>query len=223
MPVDYHAWTHRSKEEGGTDPIVVDYPAWIAVFDDLPLGFAYNTAAPAGLQFPYIDWSDNAIASPDAAPASKPFSYTTESGTTKFGKDYAYRPQIMRDGLYVFTLNVVSENVGAAVDYKMKFQLNIGGGDYPGEGTNDNLQKQQDVMTEGFSTAYLYFNTTWIVPYKIAGSPPEDVTVTVTGQRKSAGSDFNITLRNRLWIAYLGPVNKAATSFANSPDPGPLP
>lgn len=212
--IAYHNFTHRPKEQGGTDPI--EYTAWMAVFDDLPLGFAYNTAAPAGLQFPYIDHSDNAI-------TGGYFSYNTESGTTKFGKDYAYIPQIMRDGIYAFTLNVVSENVGAAVDYKMKFQLNIGGGDYPGEGTNDNLQKQQDVLTEGFSTAYLYFNETWIVPYKIAGSPPEDVTVTVTGQRKSAGSDFNITLRNRLWIAYLGPVFKSAASFPNSPDPGPLP
>jgi hypothetical protein len=26
MPVDYHAWTHRPKEEGGTDPIPGQYP-----------------------------------------------------------------------------------------------------------------------------------------------------------------------------------------------------
>jgi hypothetical protein len=34
MPVDYHAWTHLPKEEGGTDPIPGRYPYIFRLMED---------------------------------------------------------------------------------------------------------------------------------------------------------------------------------------------
>lgn len=190
--------------------------AWMAFYDDTYLGQDYDTSTGSiVLEFPYVDWSDNAILDGDG-----PFFYDAVDGNPTFGKDWAYVPWLMLDGLYNFTLAVEAES-GTASDYKFRFNLDVGG-DYPGrKNTDPGLDAQDLVSVNGYSQSSMYFIRSWMIPFKIIGSPPEIVTITAVGTRPTASADFTISLRNRLWITYLGPDNYDAATFPTENDPGP--
>ena len=211
MPVDYHAWTHRPKSQGGTDPIEQADTAWIAVYDDLYLGMSYSSAdGQAAMEFPYIDFSDNALTT-----VGGPFSYDHDGSI--------YTAQIEQEGLYAITVACASESLNAAKDYKFRVGLGVNG-DYPGRNASDvNLWSMENVLNQDFSTGYLYFERTWVLPIKIIGSPPEQIVPLVSVQLATTETaPKSWTLRNRMWITYLGPTNYAATSFINSNDPGAM-
>lgn len=191
--------------------------SWMAVYDDSYLGFPYSTASgQVAMQFPYIDWSDNALSADGG-----PFSYTTESGSA-FGKTYAYILQIETEGIYAITVSCASEDLNATKDYKFRVGVNVGG-DYPGRKSADaDLWSEDNVLNQDFSTGYLRYERTWVLPIKILGSPPEQIVPLIRIQLASAEvGDKSWTLRNRMWVTYLSDDFYAAASFIDSNDPGP--
>lgn len=213
MP-EYHGWTHAPKAQGGTDPIpgaTVSTP-WIAVYDDLPYGQGISTASGfVSLQYPYIDWSDD---------AGGTFTYVrTASG---LGASNNYQPKILADGIYSFTATEACESLGnGGKDFKIAFNLNVSGA-YPGGngGAPEVLRDEQwYANATDFSVAYFYFARTWVLPIKVGSGLTVVPSVSVI-KTSADGSTWSATLRNRLFITYLGPLNHAA-SFSNHNDPYP--
>lgn len=178
---------------------------WIAVYDNLYYGQTINTSSSGvNLQFPYIDWSDD---------ASGIFSYFRSAST--IGASNSYNPTLLRDGVYLFAWDEHADSVGNGT-YAVQYNLPIN--TTPG-GTSDNHWKQY-VAADGFSLSDYREMGSIMLPVDVGSG----VTVVpwITVFRESADADFGITFRNKLWIGYLGPLNNSATfngSHHNDPYP----
>jgi len=206
-PVDYHAWTHAPKSQGGTDPLST-HP-WLAVYDDVYLGQEIPEAVATDLLFPFIDWSDTALKSV--------FAYDTGDGTAAFGKDFYYIPQINVEGVYTITLACEADTVTAASNYRAFFEVDVGG-DYPGRHIGADIRLSAYESVDEAVVGRLAFLRSWTLPIKIVGSPPETITPRVT--LVGGGAGWEIIARSRMWITYLGPTDHTGTGFVDSNDPG---
>lgn len=184
-------------------PFGADIP-WIACYDNLPYGQTINTSASENLEYPYIDWSDN---------AGGIFTYVRSAST--LGASNNYNPKLLVDGLYLFSWDEISENVGSG-EYAVDFHLPIG--NYPG-GTADNRWKRYNNAAI-WSSTYFYEMGSIMLPVDVGTGITVYPWIEVIP--KTGASNFNVTFRNKLWIAYLGPLNNSATfnsSHHNDPYP----
>lgn len=206
---------HHGREHcpGGEDEIpCLGSTPWIAAYDDLPYGQSISTASAGDLlQYPYIDWSDD---------AGGTFSYVRTAST--IGAPNNYQPEILVDGLYAFTAIEVCENLGnAGKDFKIQFNLNVSG-KYPGGNGGAPTALRDEpwyTNTTNFSVAYFYFARTWVLPIK-AGAGFTVVPSVRIIKTSADGATWSITLRNRLFIARLGSLSHDAV-FSNNNDPYP--
>lgn len=202
----HHGWDHAP---GGEDPIPGVQPAWVALYDNFIYGQAItnvNAAGETNLLFPRVELSDNATGI---------LSYTGTADTGGLGSSYDYHASIETSGIYAITLNVVCEDVGG-VKFKVILKPGVQGKE-PG-GTSASLRDQRVYDYTAFATSFFYHVVTWTVPLRI--SSPLEVIPTIQFIKGSAVSDFSVTLQNRQFITYLGPLQREA-GFATGNDPGP--
>jgi len=179
-------------------------PAWMAVYDNLYLGQTINTAdGQVDLEFPYIDWSDN---------SADIFTYTA---TDLGGGNYEYLPKIKRSGIYTFSINLSSES-GANNNIDLELYIYFGS-TWPGKnvGHSANMIGNYD----GFTNPYFYWQFSCTVPVYANNFT---ISPSVVLLRQSADPDFDVTLRNRMWITYHGPLSHSG-AIASHNNPGPPP
>lgn len=91
MPLDYHAWTHAPKEEGGTDPIPFKTP-WAHISTD-DIGYEADGGTTDTVDFYSVFISDS---------GSQYFDYEVEANAGQFGDDRVFL-RIKQGGVYTFS------------------------------------------------------------------------------------------------------------------------
>lgn len=193
-------------------------PVWIAAYDNE--FFGQDIATTSGIvqmQFPYIDWSDN---------AGGIFSYVRTAST--IGATNNYNPTLEVDGVYAFTFWVYLDDP-TANNYSIYYSLDTSTY-YPGRATGRPNITDRIVNTYDFQDAagtarvyaspYLDYYRTIVLPCELVGGPGT-VYPAIQVLKPATAANFTLTFRSRFWITYLGPLDHA-TTVAGSRDPYPV-
>ncbi len=177
-------------------------PAWMAVFDNFYWGQDISTTDGAtNLEYPYCDWSDNAAGIFDWVRAPGTFAPNT------------YNIQLLVDGIYTITSWLVSEDLSVS-NYEIRQHIDTGMG-YPGRGFGSDLTDREIITADfqdaagtarSYSAPYVYLSRSWTLPLQRFFGNPGTVYPYVLLLRPATAPDYSMTLRNRLWIIYHGPL-----------------
>ena len=182
-------------------------PAWMAVFDNFYYGQDISSADGAvNLEYPFVDWSENATGIFDWV-RSDPLPTSSITNT--------YNIQLLVDGIYTFTTWLVSEDLGVD-NYEIRYYIDTGCF-YPGRNPSQSDIVDREIITSDFensagaarsySSPYVYYQRSLTLPCQIPfNNPPTTVYPYVVLLRPATAPDYSMTLRNRLWVTYHGPL-----------------
>lgn len=203
----------RPAPPAGTAPET----AWIAAYDNYFYGQTVNSSASAtNIQFPFIDWSDNAAGI---------FDYVRSAST--IGATNNYNPILVADGIYAFSIYLRASNMGAS-NYEVLYTLDTNTY-YPGRNSpaiyiEDRIYTTADFQdaagtARSYSSPDFDFQRTVILPCETVGGPGT-VYPAIDIVKPGTAANFDFTFDSRFWITYLGPLNHAATvNGSNDPHP----
>jgi hypothetical protein len=213
--VPYHAWTHRSKADGGTDPIEqAGAHDWIAV-----------TTANQGYEGTgsgdQIEWLE--VFQPDA---SVSFDYVMLAAAGQFGDDIFY-PRILESGIYTFTLHIFAAGDFSLTTTDVKVRIGIevldgtivsGADPYPG---------RQGASAYLYDQVYIPKNSSWDSDFQVFRSFTLPLSTTSGNYPLRAGRvslDWDDPIATevfsaRLFIVRHGDTNWPAATFATPTAP----
>lgn len=204
-------WGERQLARRPPIALTSPEPAWMSVFDNVVYGQEINSSdGEVDILFPRIEFSDNSAGI---------LSYQAVADTV-LGSTWDYHPYIDVDGVYAFSWQIIVEDVTANNDYKFITRL-YPAGRYPAYAQP---LKDQTISSGSaiFSDPFLYIDRTLVLPIQVSqDTPPNEVILSATLIKTSAGTLVTVTYSAELWICYLGELS--ATTVTSGDDPGPPP
>lgn len=184
------------------------------MYDNFVYGQELSTAVGfVSVLFPFIKIGD---------PVGDTFSWEAADGSGTLGSDWTYVPHILKDGVYIITMQWWDEGElgGGGNNAELRYNLNLVGGRYPGQVASSTPLKQYFYRDyNGYSTNYDWKTATWTVPLQLT-STYCSVGLTVALLRESAAADFTDLVAHSMWIARIGDLGTTDSVLAND-DPGP--
>jgi hypothetical protein len=113
--IPYHAWTHRAKEDGGTDPLVGTSIPWIAA------NGIYDTGGDPIVTPAWDNLWETVWVEPGA---DSTFEYSTLTNGGYNAAD-SFGLYINRSGIYTFTFQAITSDLAEAVGYDVYLALEL--------------------------------------------------------------------------------------------------